>query len=266
MILCIILHYGSEKDTIECIKSIKLGIDIVVADNDPLQTFQYPGVKIFRTGGSLGFAAANNLAVKECRNPTHTFILLLNNDTIVQEFAIHLMRTTFYDPNVGACGPCLISNGKIWACGGKINPIRLSIGGIKTILSKEPYEVGYLPGTAIMCCVSVWDAVGGLPEKYFLCFEEAEFSMRIKQLGFDVVVNPSATIIHKIGLSSDKQPMYIYNEIRNRMKFGEFIYGPVGYLLGAFFGIFQGHIVVWFRAVFDELTGVPLNAETLRKI
>jgi GT2 family glycosyltransferase len=266
MILCIILHYGSEKDTIECIKSIKPSVDIVVADNDPLQTFQYSGVKIFRTGGSLGFAAANNLAVKKCRNSTHTFILLLNNDTIVQNFAIHLMRTTFYDPKVGACGPCLISNDKIWACGGKINKIRLSIGGLKKIHQNTVYEVDYLPGAAILCRLDVWDSVGGLPEKYFLCFEEAEFAMRIKQLGFDVVVNPGATIIHKVGLSSDKQPMYIYNEIRNRMKFGNFIYGPVGYLLGAFFGIFQGHVVVWFHAVFDELNGVPLNAEVLRKI
>jgi GT2 family glycosyltransferase len=263
-ILCMILHYGSEKDTIECINSIKSEVDIVVIDNDPLQNFQYPGIKVFRTGGSLGFAAANNLAVKECRTKEHKFTLLLNNDTIVNENAIRHMRAAFFDLRVGACGPCLISNGKIWACGGKIT-WRLSIGGLKEIWHNKIYEVDFLPGAAIMCRLDVWDAVGGLPEKYFLCFEEAEFALRVKELGFDVVVNSSATIIHKVGLSSDRQPMYIYNEIRNRMKFGDFLYGPFGYIMGAFFGTFQAikHPMIWFDAVIDELNNVSLNAETL---
>lgn len=40
--LCVILHYGSEIDTNNCIESLlsEDGLDIVVADNDPSQSYK----------------------------------------------------------------------------------------------------------------------------------------------------------------------------------------------------------------------------------
>jgi len=48
-------------------------------------------------------------------------------------------------------------------------------------IANEPYDVDYLPGAAILCRLNVWDMVGGLPEKYCFCFEEAEFALRIRK-------------------------------------------------------------------------------------
>ena len=143
---------------------------------------------------------------------------------------------------------------------------------MKKIIKPEPYDVDYLPGAAILCRLTVWDLVGGLPEKYYLGFEEAEFALRIKKLKYRVVVHPEAQILHKVGMSSDPQPMYIYNGIRSRMKFGSFIWGKLpGFFLGAIWSL-EGvtrrphGFALWSCAVMDEICGVALNRETLQHV
>jgi hypothetical protein len=282
MTLCVILHYGDEQVTWECVNSIVSYnfLDILIADNDPSQKIEIPQrfvnkVRIFRTGGISGFARANNMAVHMGRNATHRSVLLLNNDTIVLPGAVQLLRQLLDTKNVGACGPCMpfASNpDQIWACGGFIHKFRLSISGLSEIVKPEPYDVDYLPGAAILCRLNVWDMVGGLPEKYYLCFEEAEFALRIRKLNFRIMVHPKAKILHKVGMSSDNKPMYIYNGIRNQLKFGSFIWGKLpGFFLGAFWSLVAVRhttdgFALWGRAVMDEIRGVALDRETLQDV
>jgi GT2 family glycosyltransferase len=280
--LCVILHYGDEQVTWDCVNSILSYdfLDILIADNDPLQKIEIPQcfrgkVTLFRLGSATCFAHANNVAVRMGRNDTHHSVLLLNNDTVVLSDAIRLLRQLLDTENVGACGPCMpfaSHPDQIWACGGFIDKFKLSIGGLKKIAKPEPYDVDYLPGAAILCRFDVWDWVGGLPEKYCFCVEEAEFALRIRKLKFRIMVYPEAQILHRVGMGADPQPMYTYNEIRNRMKFGSFLWGKLpGFCLGAAWGligiIHTTHgFELWLRAVKDEIRGVALNRETLQEV
>lgn len=279
--LCVILHYDDENLTWECVKSIIAHdfLDILIADNDPAQKIVIPQrfinkVRIFRTGGLAGFANANNMAVHAGRKASHRSVLLLNNDMVVLSDAVQRLRELLDTERVGAVGPCMpfASNPDlIWACGGVIRKFRLAVHGLKK-KANEPYDVDYLPGAAILCKLSVWDMVEGLPEKYFLAYEEAEFALRIRKLKFRIMVDPKAQILHKVGMSSDNQPMYIYNGIRNRMKFGGFLFGKLpGYLLAAIYALIAVRntthgLALWSHAVIDEIRGVPLNRETLQNI
>ncbi len=283
MTLCIVLHYGDEDVTWECVDSIVAHdfLDIVIVDNDPAQRIEIPQrfrdrVRIFRTGGEAGFARANNMAVRACRNVTHRAVLLLNNDTVVLSDAVQRLRRLLDADGVGAVGPCMPFAGRpdqIWACGGVIRKFRVSIGGLSRIRGPEPYDVDYLPGAAILCRLSVWDLVGGLPEKYFLAYEEAEFALRIRKQQFRVMVHPEARILHKVGMSSDRQPMYMYNGIRNRLKFGQFLWGRLpGFLGVAILALSLGlrqrpySVALWWRAVTDEMRGVALDGATLQDV
>ena len=215
--LAVILHYGSEIDTRHCLNSLTniVDLDLLIVDNDPSQSLViwddfFSTVRLIRTGGNCGFAEANNIGVKYGRREHHDSVFILNNDTLVLDNALEELLKVLNQPNVAAVGPCMKFLGQptiIWACGGFINKYRITIGGITNINENKPYDVDYLPGAAILCKLEFWDLVQGLPEKYFLCFEEAEFALRLKHFNLRIVAVPTACVLHGLGMSSDRQPM-----------------------------------------------------------
>ena len=282
MILCVILHYGDEDVTWDCVESIVDCplLDILIVDNDPDQIITIPEtyrdkVRLFRTGGIAGFAHANNMAIQHGRSKEHNSVLLLNNDTVVLNDALEKLQSLLNQDHVGIVGPCMpyaSDPEKIWACGGVIDRFNVSVYGLKSIENIDPYDVDYLPGAAILCRMEVWDLVGGLPEKYFLAYEEAEFAIKVRERGYRVMVHPGTRILHKVGMSSDKQPMYLYNINRNRLRFGKVIRGKyLGFPIAAFWCLvgarksLQG-LLICFRAFWDELRGVPLDRAALQRI
>ncbi len=282
--LCLILHYGSINFTINCVKSILEDdlSDIIIIDNEVERTifpddFFCTRVKYFKTKGNQSFAAANNLAVAEHLNSGYGTILLVNNDTIVLNDSIRVLRDTLADSGIGVVGPCMpyASNpNEIWACGGVIKKSSLYISGIRYVKNSFIHDVDYLPGAAIMCTPVMWNKVGGLPEKYHLAYEEAQFCLEIKKIGKRVVVNPSAQILHFVGMSSVFSPKYIYNSFRNKIRFSQYLYGDK---FGLFFAICRTFFNIrdrsltkailkfrlWFRAVKDEFNNIPLTAAEL---
>jgi len=284
--LCVILHYGSENDTNSCLISLMVedDLDIVVSDNDPLQSYSPPielesAVKIIRTGGRAGFSEGNNIAVNTFLDHRHDSVLIINNDTIAMRGAVKSLKDCLIDEQVGAVGPCMPlfnDQNQIWACGGYINKKTLIIGGLQP-RGRDPYEVDYLPGAAILTRSSLWQKIGGLSENYFLAYEEAEFALEVKRLGYKVMVNPSAVILHKVGMSNQNKPQYFYNSIRNRIIFSKYLYGKsIGFIYAAIvtlgsskarnFFLFARRLRLWFEAVSDERKGKPFDKQCLKEI
>lgn len=286
--LCVILHYGSEKYTNECIASINgvKNLDIVIVDNDPNQSYKplkkfRKFVKIIKSGGLLGFASANNLGVKKSLKKYHNSILIINNDTVVTKGSIEYLKETLAIKNVGMAGPCMpyVKNiRKIWACGGFINKIRLTIIGTKNFDNITPYEVDYLPGAAFLIKSSLWKSIGGFNNEYFLAYEEAELALEVKKKGFKIIADPRSIIFHHVGMSSENTPKYYYNAVRNRMIFSKYLYGKIlGYIYGIIvtflfnFKVDQlskiiQRIKLWNLAVLDNLKKIPIDRKVLKKI
>lgn len=284
-ILCVILHFGNVTDTINCIKSVIVNsfVEIVVCDNDPLQNFEidnllYPDVKIYHSGGKMGFSEANNVTINTYLDTNHELILLLNNDIIVLNNAIEILMKSLENSSVGLVGPCMYysaSQDQIWACGGWINTINLKIGGYNKLKSDKPFEVDYLPGAALMLRKNTWIKSKGLPEKYFLAYEEAEFALNIKKMGFKVLAIPNSKFVHLVGMSNQVKPMYIYNSNRNRLLFGKYLFGDtfgrligtINILIDAFktFNIFKlfMNLKILTLSVKHELLDIPINKEQL---
>lgn len=285
-VLCVILHYGSESDTNNCVRSLQNEkyLDIVISDNDPSQTYEAPKelkkfVSVIRTGGIAGFSEGNNIGVNQFLSKKHHAIFILNNDTIATDGALDFLRNTLETDGVGAVGPCMPyaeTPTRVWACGGHINKFKLSIGGMQP-KGGQPYEVDYLPGAAILCRADLWRKVGGFNEAYFLAYEEAELCLDIKKYGFRVIADPRSVIYHKVGMSSQQKPEYFYNSIRNRLIFSKYLYGGfVGFIYGAamtmsstkarsFKSVFV-KLVLWSCAVVDDIKGAPINRSRFEEI
>jgi len=284
--LCVILHYGSEDCTNNCIDSLiqEDSLEIIVVDNDPSQSYSplekhSKLVKLIRTGGYSGFSEGNNLGVQKFLKEHHKFILILNNDTVVKKGALNYLLGVMESKDVGVVGPCLPYadyQDTVWACGGHVSKVTLSIGG-RQPRSSVPYEVDYLPGAAFLCSAVLWRKIGGLNEEYFLAYEEAEFCLEIRRHGFRVMVDPRSIVLHKVGMSNQRRPEYFYNNIRNKLIFSRYIYGEI---IGRVYAIaitlfslksstpksLSLRLRLWVMAVVHDLAGVPISRDLLQRV
>ncbi len=235
----VVLHFGSHDDTLECLRSLQRvespDFDVFIVDNGGGEPFTLPpsfsreGISIIASGDGAGFAKGNNLALEIARERGYEYSLLLNNDTIVApDFLSILGGQMDADPRIALAGPKTFYYDRprtVWACGGYVRWRGAAAGGIRETISADAvvFDVGYLPGSCVLIRNSILGAIGLLPEKYFLGYEEVEFAIRAKRRGNRVVACPQAHIWHKVGMSSDPSPKYVYNDFRNRMLFIEFL-------------------------------------------
>lgn len=94
----IIINYNGASDTNDCISSISksIGVNIIiyVVDNNSTQEDRkllnrsYNNVKFILLDENYGFGIGNNIGIDRAISDGCEYILLINNDTIVEEDAI----------------------------------------------------------------------------------------------------------------------------------------------------------------------------------
>lgn len=193
--------------------------EVVVVDNAStdgsvasVQT-QFPWVRLIEHRENVGFAAANNVALREVRGRA---ICLLNPDTVVQPGAIHhlwriLQAQSSTPSSIGIAGAQLLnadgshqmSTGvfpSLWSELPVINrllrPVHRTFT-LHTAEGKTPVQaVDWVSGAALMVRREVVDAIGLLDEAFWLYTEETDWCYRASRAGWDVVLAPEAQVFH----------------------------------------------------------------------
>jgi N-acetylglucosaminyl-diphospho-decaprenol L-rhamnosyltransferase len=234
----VIVTYKSAELAIESLASIqseretqKLKIRVVLVDN---ASGDLPQIEqaVERNGWSSwvtlvlaskngGFAYGNNLGIRkayEGRRPN--YIHLLNPDTQVRPRAIAaLVEFLESNPQVGIAGSSFeTEDGKDWPLAFRF-PTLLSeiehgmqLGLVTRCLSRwtvarsmnsiaQPTD--WISGASMMIRPTVFRAVGGLDENFFLYFEETEFCHRARRAGFSTWYVPESRVMHVIGKSTN---------------------------------------------------------------
>lgn len=246
----IVLHYNGEKNTIVCLKSIKnlVAHDVIilpmVVDNASQKKFVASSVKVLRSEENLGFAGGNNIGIKNSLEQKSDYILILNNDTVVDENLIkELLVVMERDERIGIVSPKIYFEkgheyhktryhsselGKvIWYAGGIMDHKNI-IGSHRGVDEVDHGQFDRLEETdfATGCCMlvrkEVFREIGFLDEKYFLYYEDNDFCRRAWKAGFKIMYAPKAIIWHKNagsagGSGSNLQDYYI---TRNRLLYG----------------------------------------------
>ncbi|MBA7618474.1 hypothetical protein ES703_25801 [subsurface metagenome] len=188
-VFIVVLHYKNWKDTNECLKSLdKLDYDnfkTIVVDNDK---------------ENPGFAGGMNIGIKKALKQKADYILLLNNDTIVDKnFLKELIEVGESDKEIGILGPI----------GGEIN--WLYTKGIHVTKNND-----YISGVCMLVKGSVIEKIGLMSEEYFLYFEDVDWCLRARKAGYKCVLAPEAKIWHKVSSSTKAESFsYIYYHFRN---------------------------------------------------
>ena len=227
----IIVNYNGLNDTCACIQSIpkKDNYKIIVVDNasktDEVKIiknkFEY--VHVISSDSNLGFAGGNNLGIKYALENDYDYIMLLNNDTVIEKKMIDELLKYADNNNITVPKMCYYSNpDTVWYAGGYIDKIKgLAIHyGYK--MNEEKFNERVKCNFATGCCMlihkSIFKKIGLLDEKYFMYCEDTDFSIRLDQNKIAILYVPTAKLLHKVSVSTggENSPMSIYYGTRNR--------------------------------------------------
>ena len=215
----ILVNYNGCKDTIECVQSLLeityQNYTIFVVDNASTEEKRVQdnlllqrNVRILQSNANLGFSGGNNLALQVAIKEGFDYILLLNNDTIVEaDFLSELIHTAERDREIGiVAGKIYFYHDKqrIWAAGGeysRITGITVQYGGEEREELNRPRDLTFATGCLMLIPCHVVEKVGLLEEKLFLYSEDTDYCQRVLDAGYRIRYVPTAKIYHKISAS-----------------------------------------------------------------
>lgn len=246
----ILLNYCGTEDTLACIESLEKidykSFDIIIVDNDsPDDSYErlkkeLEGGKhiLIKAAGNDGFAKGNNIGIDYAMEAGYDYVLLLNNDTLVEEnFLTELVRCYEEHENSGIVGAKILYEGKrnyIWYGGGEIDFKRFygfhyGIEEEDTGLYDEEKEIDFITGCVMLIGREVIEKIGGLPEGYFMYFEDVDYCIRVKEAGYSLYYCPTSIVYHKVSAASggEQSAFSIKWSTRNRIIFMDKFKGKI---------------------------------------
>lgn len=242
LVFIIILNWNGIKDTLECLASVKgIGYQnfrIIVVDNgstdgspDAIRRC-HSDISLLETGRNLGYAEGNNVGIRHALKHGADFILLLNNDTVVDpDFLTKLMEATEQYPEFVVLGPKIYyyhEPDRIWCAGNKWTGWKTGFkqvgdGDIDGPGYNEITETDYIIGCALFAKREVFERIGLLDPRFFLTYEETDWCYRARKAGYRCLVVPGAKIWHKVATSMGGagSPLQEYFYTRNLLLWAE---------------------------------------------
>ncbi|MBI4476471.1 MAG: glycosyltransferase family 2 protein [Acidobacteria bacterium] len=223
----VIVSYEAREALERCLEALcdappRRSHEIVVVDNASTDRSaerveeRWPGVRLVRLPGNVGFAAATNTGIRQGRSE---FVLLLNSDTIVPAGAIdRLVAALERDPAAAAAGPRLVDpSGKVEiSFGGMMSPLDelrqkllvrahgMGLPGVRRYvhaLVSRPQAPDWVSGACLLVRRADAERVGLLDERFFLYGEDVDFCARLRELGRRILFVPDIEVRHARGQS-----------------------------------------------------------------
>ena len=220
----VIVSYNVRRYLDQCLESVQKavegidGTEVFVVDNaspdDTLTVLpdKYPWVHFIANEENLGFARANNMAI---RQSTGEYVLLLNPDTTVAE---HTLReaVNFMDahPQAGGAGVMMHNEDGTLAPESRRAIPTPWVSALKMLGFTRRYYMSHLPwdepnrievisGAFCLLRHKALDAVGVLDEDFFMYGEDIDLSYRLLKGGWENWYLP-LPIVHFKGRSTRK--------------------------------------------------------------
>jgi len=220
----IVVNWNSYPHTSGCLDSLRkvkyANFKTIVVDNGSMDGSdlslekEFPEIVLLRNAENKGFTGGNNRGIEYALDHHYDYLMLLNNDTEVEpDFLNELIKVIEGDSSIGAVQPkffFLNNKEKIWNAGGTIIK---SLGVIRTVgenrTAKEKYnqpkKTEWITGCCFMVRSDIVKAIGGLNDRFFIYYEDVEWSLRIQSLGYKLAYCPNSVVYHEAGMSNKKK-------------------------------------------------------------
>jgi len=236
---------------------------------------EFNNISFIQNKRNLGFTGANNIAIKEAIRRKFEYIMLLNNDTEVKyNFFEPLLLSLKKDKKLAAVQP-LILNFKnkniVWNFGGKFNNFFGYVATMNKGVNKSKIKENEIENTEWItgCCFlfrsEIIEKIGMFDNYFFVYYEDADLSIRIKEAGYEIGLQKNSEIYHHEGASwkfkklnkeGKISPFTRYLTIRNHIYFiqkHQKKFNFFGKWIYQFFKIFLFSFYFIFRMRFEKL-------------
>jgi GT2 family glycosyltransferase len=227
----VVLHYRfwpRVNDTLDALRAQDFPVaHTVVVDNrsadgsaDHLRNRR--DIEVLEAPSNGGYAAGMNLGIRSLGRRDLDAVLLLTHEAALSPGAIRtLVDHLNADSGAGAVGPLLAWQAQpevVYSAGVSFAPRTWSthhIGAGDAVLAwsgRAAQKVDSLDGAAVLIRRRALEETGPFNETYFLYFEEADFFVRMRQLGWTVACVPQAMAVQQPGVPP--KALWVRNNLR----------------------------------------------------
>jgi|AntRauMinimDraft_4_1070384.scaffolds.fasta_scaffold00950_5 GT2 family glycosyltransferase len=240
-VFAIVLNWNAYQDTSDCLDSlVEISYDdlrIVVVDNGSKDGSgnkieeEYPSTEVIYNQSNLGFTGGMNTGIEFALENKADYIWVLNNDITFSnqpEIVNSLTQPLELNEDIKMSSPLILESGtdNILFLNGEISMLTGNVTHSDQFLSlselniqNQQLSTEHIPLACAMIDASLFNEIGILDDRYFLYFEDVDFSIRAKLSGHKLITIPTVIIEHKVSRSAGNNldPLYSYYATRNRI-------------------------------------------------
>lgn len=212
-VVAVVLNWNLPEETISCIRNLQESdipnLEIVVVDNgstdgsvDRLRR-EFPKLDVVSLSTNLGFAAGSNVGIRYALAHGTPWILLVNNDAVLAPDAIRRLIAAAEPGSAAMPRIDALPSRRLWHAGARAHkltglPVAVSE---RDLAAGEVVDLDYVVGCVLLIHRDLVARVGLFDEKYFMYYEDLDFSLRARTAGCRLLLVPGARAWHKVGAS-----------------------------------------------------------------
>ncbi|PIX90372.1 MAG: hypothetical protein COZ29_00390 [Candidatus Moranbacteria bacterium CG_4_10_14_3_um_filter_45_9] len=220
----IVLNYNGDNCLSSCLSSLDRltypNKEIIVVDNGSSDDSffsaeaSFPQFTFVRNGKNEGFAKGMNIGMRLAFLHNADWCMLFNYDAEIDVQALSFLMTVAQkNPRAGLLSPVIYEKGSnhLWFGKGRIEFLRMRATHEKPSseeLASENYRSEFLTGCSLLVKKELALAIGLFDEQFFLYYEDADYSLRSTQAGFENCVVPQARVWHSEESKTSPQKTY----------------------------------------------------------
>lgn len=238
----VVLTWNDKEDALACLESLARlryrPVEIFLVDNgstdesvEAFRALSHPAFTLIENDKNVGYAAGNNVGIREALERGCDYILILNNDTqVTPDFLGTLVEFMEAHPEAAMAGPTIlhpdrdtpsqqhyrrrVGLGTLLLLHTPLNIAVRRWGSFDHIwgAGPEPVEVYTVQGSCMLLRRRVFERVGLLDERTFLYWEEPILAERLRGTGWKAYYVPGAVIRHKLAQAAPRMGAWQYIE------------------------------------------------------
>lgn len=216
-ITAVIVNHNGSRTILKCLRELYnqsvILKNIIVVDNCSTDTSveliskEFPDVIIEKCSENLGLPAARNIGIGLADSE---LILLIDDDIYVSHDTIQLLLSSYEKSSASVVCPTILyfPDSDIIQCQGAAFHFTGTLSLINNFrkLHETENTQDYVDGSSGGCMLAVRDNIikaGGFDKDYFMCFEDMEFSLRMRSRGYKIFCNSKALTFHDLGMGKE---------------------------------------------------------------